>query len=230
MNPDINMLRMQAFRLGLLSRSNYFSFLFLQHKNKWFGNLSLTFAHDIAGVIIIVSVHWVGCIFYFSARLHSFDDTTWLAEQEQNIPLYQVSTSDMLSDYIICIYKGLNVLIAMGYDGTISKCRMRRVISPARLPLFLALLIVLCKWGCEDQLLTNFTLTRHFFFNAGDIPNNQSDMLWATCGFFIQNYIAALTLGTMLNYLVRTHILRISCYLSPQLTRDLPTISSPASI
>jgi hypothetical protein len=117
----------------------------------------------------------------------------------------------MLSDYIICIYKGLNIVCAMGYDGTISKCRMRRVISPARLPLFLALLVVLCKWGCEAQLLTNFILTRHFY--AGDIPNNESDMLWGTCGFFIQNYIAALTLGTMLNYLVRAHILRISYYL-----------------
>ena len=55
------------------------------------------------------------------------------------------------------------------------------------------------------------------------MTNNVPEMLWQTFAFVIQFYIAALTLGTMLNYLVRTHILRISCYLSPQLTRDLPT-------
>ena len=102
----------------------------------------MTFAHEITGVIIIVSIHWVGCIFYFSARLHSFDDSTWLAEQEQNIPLYQVSTSDMLSDYLVCIYKGFNVLTALGYDG-LSKCRMRDF--PSSSSFVLALLIVLCK-------------------------------------------------------------------------------------
>jgi hypothetical protein len=79
------------------------------------------------------------------ARLRSFDDTTWLRAQEINLPLYQVEASDMLSDYIICIYKGVNVLTALGYDGSSSICRMRRVISPPLLPLFLALLIVLFK-------------------------------------------------------------------------------------
>jgi hypothetical protein len=115
----------------------FFPFL-LQHKNKWFAcDISLTLPHEIAGVIIILSTHWVGCIFYFLARLRSFDDSTWLAAQELNIPLYQVSTSDMLSDYIICIYKGVNVLTALGYDGSLSKCRMCKVISPHLLPLFL---------------------------------------------------------------------------------------------
>jgi len=44
-----------------------------------------------------------------------------MAAQEKNIPFYQVSTSNMLSDYILCIYKGFNVLTALGYDGIIKK-------------------------------------------------------------------------------------------------------------
>jgi hypothetical protein len=53
------------------------------------------------------------------------------------------------------------------------------------------------------QKFTHFILLTHLFPDAGEIPNNVTDMLWATFCFFIQFYIAALTLGTMLNYLVR---------------------------
>jgi len=31
------------------------------------------------GLVIVLSAHWVGCIFYFLARLRHFDDSTWLA-------------------------------------------------------------------------------------------------------------------------------------------------------
>ena len=37
------------------------------------------------------------------------------------------------------------------------------------------------------------------------MTNNVPEMLWQTFAFVIQFYIAALTLGTMLNYLVRIH-------------------------
>ena len=111
---------MQAFRIGLLLL-NFVAFFFYNARTSDLPAISqsLTRAHEIAGVIILLSTHWIGCIFYFLARLRSFDDSTWVAAQEKNIPFYQVSTSNMLSDYILCIYKGFNVLTAVGYDGLI---------------------------------------------------------------------------------------------------------------
>jgi len=111
---------MQAFRIGLLLL-NFVAFFFYDARTSDLPAISksLTLAHEIAGVIILLSTHWIGCIFYFLARLRSFDDSTWVAAQEKNIPFYQVSTSNMLSDYILCIYKGFNVLTAVGYDGLI---------------------------------------------------------------------------------------------------------------
>jgi hypothetical protein len=82
---------------------------------------------------------------------------------------------------------------------------MRRVISN---PFFLCVV----HSSCVSELVkppenfTNFILMKHLFPDAGEIPNNAIDMLWGTFCFIIQFYIAALTLGTMLNYLVRTHI------------------------
>jgi hypothetical protein len=73
------------------------------------------------GLVIILSAHWVGCIFYFLARAQRKDDTTWLAEFEKLVPLYDRSKSSISSEYVLCIYKGFNTLTALGYDGGMPK-------------------------------------------------------------------------------------------------------------
>ena len=104
------------------------------------------------GLVIVLSAHWVGCIFYFLARLHHFDDSTWLAVWnhemywfntctfeivhsryvdwnihfrtnaqgfETIVPLYDISTSSVGSEYILCLYKGFNSLTALGFVGNL---------------------------------------------------------------------------------------------------------------
>ena len=69
------------------------------------------------GLVIILSAHWIGCFFYFMARAWSKDDTTWLAQFEKLVPLYDRSNATVSSEYLLCIYKGFNTLTALGYDG-----------------------------------------------------------------------------------------------------------------
>ena len=73
------------------------------------------------GLVIILTAHWIGCLFYFIARLMSKDNTTWLAEFESLVPTYDRQNSTIGFDYILCIYKGFNTLTALGYDGGMPK-------------------------------------------------------------------------------------------------------------
>ena len=67
-------------------------------------------------LIIFLSAHWVGCVFYFLARLQAFVSTTWLADFEHLLPNYEIRTSDLAIDYLLCMYKGFNALSNLAYD------------------------------------------------------------------------------------------------------------------
>lgn len=68
------------------------------------------------GLIILLSSHWVGCIFYLIARLQDFNNVTWLNDFETLLPNYQIRDSTIAMDYLICIYKGFNALSNLAYD------------------------------------------------------------------------------------------------------------------
>jgi len=67
-------------------------------------------------LIIFLSSHWVGCVFYFLARLQAFVSTTWLSDFEHLLPNYEIRTSDLAIDYLLCMYKGFNALSNLAYD------------------------------------------------------------------------------------------------------------------
>ena len=64
-----------------------------------------------------MSAHWVGCSFYFMARIRNFDESTWLVGMEKVMPLYRTNESTLWQEYMICLYKGFNRLTAVGLDG-----------------------------------------------------------------------------------------------------------------
>lgn len=57
-------------------------------------------------LIILISSHTVGCVFFFLARLFNFDSSTWVSDFEQLLPLYS-SESPLATHYLICVYKVL---------------------------------------------------------------------------------------------------------------------------
>ena len=69
------------------------------------------------GLLIIMSAHWVGCIYYLIARTRNFDSSTWLAGFENVVPLYRLAEHDLWTEYMFCLYKAFNRLTALGYDG-----------------------------------------------------------------------------------------------------------------
>eukprot|EP00960_Hanusia_phi_P042450 755500-Hanusia_phi.AAC.2 len=92
---------------------------------KYFKAMTVNLDNDVqklqsfkVGLVVILSSHWVGCMFYWIARLQAFAEDTWVHQMELVIPLYTHQHS-AANDYIVCLYKGLNALSTLGYDGGI---------------------------------------------------------------------------------------------------------------
>ena len=67
-------------------------------------------------LIILLSSHWVGCIFYLIARVQDFSPDTWINDFEHLLPLYRIEESTLAINYLLCIYKGFNALSNLAYD------------------------------------------------------------------------------------------------------------------
>jgi len=83
-------------------------------------------------IIIFLSAHWVGSLFYFLARLQGFGSTTWLADFEHLLPDYQIELSskhNVTIDYVLCIYKGFNALSNLAYDWGIPMNEVEMIFS-----------------------------------------------------------------------------------------------------
>ena len=80
-------------------------------------------------LIIVLSAHWVGSIFYFLARLQGFGSETWLADFENLLPNYTIQPRVESTDYLLCMYKGFNALSNLAYDGGIPMNEVEMVFS-----------------------------------------------------------------------------------------------------
>lgn len=76
-------------------------------------------------VLVLGVAHWVGCLFYFLARLANFSDSdnsrSWTAQFDEGTPMnYTCATNATVFDlYAVTIYKGLNGISNLGYDPVI---------------------------------------------------------------------------------------------------------------
>lgn len=96
-------------------------------------------------VLVLGVAHWVGCLFYFLARLANFSDSdnsrSWTAQFDAGTPMnYTCATNATVFDlYAVTIYKGLNGISNLGYDPVI----------PER---YVPTYIVLLAYRCMDSI------------------------------------------------------------------------------
>ena len=65
---------------------------------------------------IISFAHLIGCFYYFLARLHRFDSSTWIQAFEDALPPYDYETSPVVEEYLLVIFKGFCRVASLGYD------------------------------------------------------------------------------------------------------------------
>ena len=67
-------------------------------------------------LLIIGFAHLIGCIYYFIARNHDFDKTTWIHAFEVALPYYKYENSAYSGEYLLVIFKGFCRVASLGYD------------------------------------------------------------------------------------------------------------------
>ena len=85
-------------------------------------------------LLIYLSVHYIGCAFYFSSILSGFDDSdtngTWATQMTANSMLSSNFDEYMHPEnYLMCVYRGLNMLAAFGYEPIVPKRMDEMVLS-----------------------------------------------------------------------------------------------------
>ena len=76
-------------------------------------------------VLVLGVAHWVGCLFYFLARLAGFssadNSATWLQQFDTGTPMdYTCANNGTIFDlYGVTLYKGLNGISNLGYDPVV---------------------------------------------------------------------------------------------------------------
>ena len=89
------------------------------------------FQMGFVGIVIFLMAEFIGCFYYFLARLVEFDDTTWIKSFEKTLPFYEhgvervhnttgsfqtIQESDFSSQFLLVIFKGFCRVASLGYD------------------------------------------------------------------------------------------------------------------
>lgn len=76
-------------------------------------------------VLVLGVAHWIGCLFYFLARISNFSNAanaaTWVQQFDSNtLMAYNCTNNGSIFDlYGVTLYKGLNGISNLGYDPVV---------------------------------------------------------------------------------------------------------------
>ena len=65
---------------------------------------------------ILLFSYWIGCVYYFMARLMNFNETTWIHSFETELPNYKYNIAGQGGEFVLLLYKGFCRVAALGYD------------------------------------------------------------------------------------------------------------------
>eukprot|EP00854_Cymbomonas_tetramitiformis_P007275 gene7275-8664_t len=68
--------------------------------------------------MIFLVAHWVGLVYFFIARELTFDESTWIDQISNQLSGYHID-SNLMSHYLIVMYKGFNGMTNLGYENVL---------------------------------------------------------------------------------------------------------------
>ncbi|KAK3265973.1 hypothetical protein CYMTET_25376 [Cymbomonas tetramitiformis] len=69
-------------------------------------------------MMIFLVAHWVGLVYFFIARELTFDESTWIDQISNQLSGYHID-SNLMSHYLIVMYKGFNGMTNLGYENVL---------------------------------------------------------------------------------------------------------------
>mmetsp|Transcript_26024 Transcript_26024/g.58867 ORF Transcript_26024/g.58867 Transcript_26024/m.58867 type:complete len:2813 (-) Transcript_26024:149-8587(-) len=79
-------------------------------------------------LVIIMSSHWIGCLYFWVARIQNDNDTTWISQISTFFPLYS-NTTTTPQKYLLCLYKGFDGLSSIGYVPVVPNNALEMILS-----------------------------------------------------------------------------------------------------
>eukprot|EP00960_Hanusia_phi_P042589 755587-Hanusia_phi.AAC.10 len=81
------------------------------------------------GLVIIMSSHWIGSLYFWVARVQSSTGTTWLDQASAFVPQIDVYNSTIVQKYILCLYKGFDGLSSIGYIAIVPNNALEMILA-----------------------------------------------------------------------------------------------------
>ena len=66
-------------------------------------------------LMIALSAHWIGSLYFLSARIQPVATPTWLDSLASIFPAFRPDSISLPEKYALCIYRGIDGLISTGY-------------------------------------------------------------------------------------------------------------------
>jgi len=74
-------------------------------------------------LIILMSAHWIGCLYFCAARVQPAGAKSWMDSIHTYFPEFEAGSpfdeAPTLGKYIFCLYKGMDGLVSLGYIPTV---------------------------------------------------------------------------------------------------------------
>lgn len=104
-------------------------------------------------MIIFMTSHWVGCIFFFLAKLQHLNDSTWVRQLEQMVPLYDSFSAPTTTQYLVCLYRGFSSF-TVTYASTLPNNAMEMLFT------FVVIIVQIWQMGVILGAIINYTVER----------------------------------------------------------------------
>ncbi|KAK3239416.1 hypothetical protein CYMTET_50659 [Cymbomonas tetramitiformis] len=154
---------------------------FRAQESKLDANVKMLQVYKFLFMIFLVG-HWLGCMFFWLARLQDFDSSTWVRQFSNYVmPEFDFDNSSQRERYVVALYKGLNMLSSLQYDSTFPSNTAEQMFST----------IAICVQVVMEAYILGTLF--HYLISHDDLAEEfQSKQL------LLENYMAARALPTHL--------------------------------
>ena len=104
-------------------------------------------------MIIFMTSHWVGCIYFFLARLQNLDQSTWVRQFENMIPLFDSFSAPTATKYLVCLYRGF-CSFTVSYTSTLPNNESEMLFT------FIVIVVQIWQTGVILGAIINYTAER----------------------------------------------------------------------
>ena len=104
-------------------------------------------------MIVFMTSHWIGCIYFYLARIQNFNSSTWVRKLENMVPLYDSFLEPSATQYVVCLYRGFSSL-TVSYASSLPNNASEMLFT------FVVMIVQVWQVGVILGAIINYTVER----------------------------------------------------------------------